>query len=60
MPKKKQASKKKVRVADETSESIALQTAEFLKAGGEVEVVQRGISGREPTEGRKHITYAKK
>ena len=60
MYRKKETKSKKPSVSSETSESIALQTAEFLKAGGEVDVIQRGISGREPVVGRKHITYAKK
>ena len=60
MPRKKETKSKKPPVGSETSESIALQTAEFLKSGGEVDIIQRGVSGREPTEGRKHITYAKK
>ena len=60
MTRKKEIKSKKPSVGSATSESIALQTIEFLKAGGEVDVIQRGISGREPTEGRKHIAYAKK
>ena len=60
MPRKKEAKSKKSSLIAETSESIALQTAQFLKKGGKVEVIQRGVSGREPTVGRKHITYAKK
>ncbi len=38
--------KKKQPAAVETSESIAEQTAAFLKAGNKVEVVQSGISGQ--------------
>ena len=57
---KKRATKKKPAIATETSESIALQTETFLKGGGVVETVQRGVSGQTPTMGRAHIVYAKK
>lgn len=57
---KKRTTKKKPLLASETSESIALQTQAFLKAGGEVEVIKRGVSGQLPSVGRAHITYAKK
>jgi hypothetical protein len=60
MPRKKTAAKNKTSISEETSESIALQTADFLKNGGEVEIIQRGVSGQEPMAGRKHISYAKK
>lgn len=38
--------KKKQPAAVETSESIAEQTALFLKAGNKVDVIQSGISGQ--------------
>ena len=42
----------------ETSESIAEQTAAFLKAGGKVERVPRGVSGQNSLTSRKHITIS--
>jgi hypothetical protein len=42
----------------QTSESIAEQTAMFLKTGGKVEEVPRGISGQVGTTGKKHITIS--
>ena len=60
MPYKKQEKTKKTAVSAETSESIALQTAEFLQAGGKVEFVKRGVSGQEHTGAKKQISYAKK
>jgi len=63
MPKIKRNSKastpKKV-AAVETSESIAKKTAEFLDAGGKIEVVERGVSGWQQNQGKQHITFAKK
>lgn len=44
----------------ETSETIAEQTASFLKTGGKVEQVPRGISGQVGTTGKKHITISTK
>ena len=44
----------------ETSESIAEQTAAFLKSGGKVEQVPRGVSGQVSTTGKKHITISNK
>lgn len=58
MPRK--TSRKKIQLAVETSESIALQTAEFLKAGGAVEIIGKGVSGRELMVRRKYTLYAKK
>ncbi len=60
MPRKNESSKKKADTPAESSELIALQTEKFLKEGGKVDVIQQGVSGREPTEGRQHISYAKK
>jgi hypothetical protein len=59
---RKKAATRKTPAAVETSISIALQTEEFLKNGGEVKIIPRGVSGKEqePVAGRKHITYAKK
>lgn len=44
----------------ETSDSIAEQTAAFLKSGGKVEEVPRGVSGQVNTTGKKHITISNK
>ena len=44
----------------ETSQSIAEQTAAFLKAGGKVEEVPRGVSGQTSLAARKHITISSK
>ena len=47
---------KKQPAAVETSESIAEQTAKFLKSGKEIEVVASGISGQPTLAANKHIT----
>lgn len=60
MLQKKQPRSKKPNASSETSESIAHQTAAFLKAGGKVEIIERGVSGYELTGGRKQINYAQK
>ncbi|MEM0952841.1 MAG: hypothetical protein AAGI24_01770 [Pseudomonadota bacterium] len=44
----------------ETSASIAEQTAEFLKSGGKIETVPRGVSGQTSLAARKHITISTK
>jgi hypothetical protein len=44
----------------ETSQSIADQTAEFIKSGGKVEQVPRGVSGQTSLAARKHITISTK
>ena len=52
--------RKKVQSAPpETSESVAEQTAAFLKAGGKVERVPRGVSGQSSLSSRKHITISR-
>ena len=57
-PQRKAVTKKKA-AAVETSESIAKQTAEFLQSGGEIEIVQNGVSGQESMAVKKYISYAK-
>lgn len=42
----------------ETSQSIAEQTAAFLKSGGKIEEVPRGVSGQTSLAARKHITIS--
>ncbi len=44
----------------ETSESIASQTEAFLKAGGKVQEIPRGVSGQPSAAARKHITISNK
>ena len=60
MTKKKQPNSKKSSSANETSESIAQQTAAFLKEGGRVEVIDRGVSGYEKSGDKKQISYSSK
>lgn len=45
-PLRQTGAKKKAAAASETSESIAAQTAEFLKSGQRIEVIESGISKR--------------
>ena len=55
------SSKKRGQTAPaETSTSIAEQTAEFLKSGGKIENVPRGVSGQTSLAARKHITISTK
>ncbi len=46
-------------VPPQTSDSIAAQTAAFMKDGGKVEHVPRGVSGQVSLAVRKHITISK-
>lgn len=59
MAKAKTISKKKQPAAVETSESIAAQTKEFLKHGGQIEVVESGVSGQESMAPRKYASFPK-
>ena len=55
------ASRKRGQAAPlETSQTIAEQTATFLKDGGKVEQVPRGVSGQTSLAARKHITISNK
>ena len=55
------ASRKRKQAAPvETSQSIAEQTAAFIKAGGKVEQIPRGVSGQTSLTTRKHITISTK
>jgi len=54
------SSTKKQQKATETSESIQAQIEEFLKSGGEINVIDSGVSGRESVRGPKHITISSK
>ena len=51
---------KKPAAAAETSDSIAEQTAAFLKGGGQIEQIASGTSGQSVVTGKKHITLGKK
>jgi hypothetical protein len=44
----------------QTSQSIADQTNAYLKGGGKVEEVPRGVSGQTSLAARKHITITSK
>jgi len=55
-----QMAAKKKAAAAQTSESIEDQTAAFLKGGGKVEEVPRGVSGQTSLVARKHITISSK
>jgi hypothetical protein len=44
----------------ETSKTIADQVAEYLKSGGKVEEIPRGVSGQPSSAARKHITISNK
>ncbi len=52
----KSKSRSKAPVANETSASIAEQTAEFLKDGGEITHIDNGVSGQQNVSGPRHIT----
>ncbi len=56
----KAKSKAKTPAASETSESIAEQTAAFLKSGGQIEEVANGVSGQTSLSGPRHITLGNK
>lgn len=49
-PMRQTSPKKKPAAASETSESIAAQVEQFLKAGKKIDIVDSGISGK-PTLG---------
>lgn len=54
------AARKKEPAAVETSESIAEQTARFLKEGNKIQVIESGISGQPSVASRKHIRLGNK
>ncbi|MBC9249954.1 hypothetical protein A9179_06655 [Pseudomonas alcaligenes] len=51
--------KPKPQPAVETSESIEAQVAAFLKSGGEIQQIAKGVSGQSNTPSR-HIVIGKK
>jgi len=57
MPRKptRAAAKRKAPAAVETSGSIAQQTADFLKAGNKIDVIDSGISGQASMAVNKNI-----
>ncbi len=55
----KNPTSKKQANSDETSDSIAAQTAAFLKSGRKIQVIERGVSGVSAAPaGKKHITIS--
>lgn len=60
MTKSKTVYPKKPKVELETSESIAAQTQQFLSKGGQIDQINIGVSGVDPTVGRKHISIPKR
>lgn len=57
---KKATSSKNQDVAQETSASIAEQTAAFLAAGGKIQEIPTGVSGQVATSGPRHITLGRR
>ena len=53
------AVKSKKPAASETHHSIAEQTAAFLKAGGEIQKIAKGVTGRENDAGYRQIDLRK-
>ncbi|OMH29117.1 hypothetical protein [Motiliproteus sp. MSK22-1] len=53
------AAKPKKTAATETHQSIEEQTAAFLKAGGKIEQIDRGITGQQNIAGPRHIVLGK-
>ena len=45
--------------SNETSESIDKQIQQFLKAGGQIQQINPGVSGQQDTKGPKHISLSK-
>ena len=60
MATRQSGSKKKQPAASETSQSIAEQTEAFLRAGGQIQEINSGVSGQESLAGRKHISLGNK
>ena len=59
-PLRASASKKKPAAEKISSETIAEQTAAFLKSGGEIGQIKSGVSGQTNLGGTRHITLGKK
>ncbi len=53
------AAKKKQPAAVSTSQSIEEQTQAFLRAGGKIQHVESGVSGKPSLAGPKHIVLGK-
>lgn len=53
------AAKPKKAAATETSQTIAEQTAAFLKAGGEIQKIAQGVTGQEKIAGPRQIVLGK-
>ena len=59
-PPKHAPHKKKEPAAKISSQTIAEQTEAFLKAGGQIEHIQSGVSGYKNLAGPRHITLGNK
>lgn len=57
---KKATASKHVEPVQETSESIAEQTARFLAGGGKIQQIPTGVSGQVATSGPRHITLGRR
>jgi hypothetical protein len=53
-------SKRKAPAAVETRSSIEEQTKAFLKGGGKIESIPRGVSGQNGLKSSRHITISSK
>ncbi|WP_207060876.1 hypothetical protein [Motiliproteus sp. SC1-56] len=53
------AAKPKKSAAVETHKSIAEQTAAFLKAGGQIQEIPRGVTGQQKMAGPRQIVLGK-
>ena len=56
----KKATAKHLEPAQETSETIAEQTARFLAGGGKIQQIPTGVSGQVATSGPRHITLGRR
>ena len=56
--KQRTAGKKKPPAATETSESIEEMTKHFLKAGGKIQQIEKGVSGQQGYGGQRQISLA--
>ncbi|MEH6579980.1 MAG: hypothetical protein V7731_23240 [Amphritea sp.] len=53
------AAKPKKSAATETRQSIAEQTAAFLKSGGQIQEIAQGVTGQEKIAGPRQIVLGK-
>lgn len=57
---KKATNSRNQEIAQETSASIAEQTARFLASGGKIQEIPTGVSGQVATSGPRHITLGRR